>query len=104
MFTEHGPFRPLPDGKSLEMNPFAWNKFANIIYLEAPIGVGFSYATNPAYKYQSNDSTTAHDNYVFLQNWLMKFPEYRVNDFYVTGGMFELHFQRSTKGGKAQKD
>lgn len=90
--TEHGPFRPNPDGISLSMNPYSWNRIANIIYLEAPIGVGFSYATNPAYKYYSTDNSTAYDNYAFLQNWFQKFPEFRSNDFYVTGGTFSSPF------------
>lgn len=88
--TEHGPFRPNPDGITLSMNPYSWNRIANVIYLEAPIGVGFSYATNPAYTYHSTDNSTAYDNYAFLQGWFKKFPEYRTNDFYVTGGMFLL--------------
>jgi serine carboxypeptidase-like clade 2 len=92
LFTEHGPFRPMPHGLTLEMNPFSWNKFANIIYLEAPVGVGFSYASNPAYKYDSNDSSTAQDNYFFLQKWFDKFPEYRSNDFYVTGESYGGHY------------
>jgi len=86
--TEHGPFRPNPDGTTLSMNPYSWNRIANIIYLEAPIGVGFSYATNPSYNYHSDDNSTAFDNYAFLQGWFKKFPEYRINDFYVTGGTF----------------
>lgn len=88
LFTENGPFRPNPDGKSLSLNPYSWNREANIIYLESPIGVGFSYSANPKYTYHSNDSSTATDNYAFLQGWFKKFPEFLTNDFYVTGGTF----------------
>ena len=39
--AEHGPLH-LNDDDSISMNPYAWNKKANMIYMEAPIGVGFS--------------------------------------------------------------
>ena len=40
-FAEHGPLH-LNDDDTISMNPYAWNMNANMIYLEAPIGVGFS--------------------------------------------------------------
>lgn len=40
--TEQGPFRPLADG-SLALNEYAWNKIANVVFIEQPAGVGFSY-------------------------------------------------------------
>lgn len=46
LLTEHGPFRTSSNG-SLEYFPFAWNNAANILYVEAPVGVGFSYSSNP---------------------------------------------------------
>jgi len=41
--TELGPWYPTPKG-DLVRNPYAWNKFANVIYVEAPAFVGFSYS------------------------------------------------------------
>ena len=42
-FTEQGPFKPQKDGK-LEMNDYMWNKVANMVFIESPCGVGFSYS------------------------------------------------------------
>ena len=41
--TEQGPFRPDSQG-NLNQNIYAWNKIANMVFLEQPVGVGFSYS------------------------------------------------------------
>ncbi|VDK27408.1 unnamed protein product [Anisakis simplex] len=48
LIEELGPFYPNPDGKTLFENRFSWNKFANVIFLESPRDVGFSYRSSDA--------------------------------------------------------
>ncbi|XP_030532237.1 serine carboxypeptidase-like 40 [Rhodamnia argentea] len=89
---ELGPFRVYSDGKTLYKNKFAWNIAANVLFLESPAGVGFSYS-NTTSDYQKNgDSKTAADNYVFLLNWLERFPEYKSRDFYISGESYAGHY------------
>ncbi|XP_010067795.2 serine carboxypeptidase-like 40 [Eucalyptus grandis] len=89
---ELGPFRIQSDGKTLYRNKFAWNRAANVLFLESPVGVGFSYS-NTTSDYRTNgDSKTAADNYVFLLNWLERFPEYKNRDFYISGESYAGHF------------
>ena len=40
---EHGPFLINDAFASLIENQFAWNKKANVVYIESPANVGFSY-------------------------------------------------------------
>jgi serine carboxypeptidase-like clade 1 len=56
-----------------------------MIFLEAPVGVGFSYSDNPNVDYITDDNKTALDNYHFLVEFFKNFPEYKDHDFYVAG-------------------
>ncbi|ESP01459.1 hypothetical protein LOTGIDRAFT_206131 [Lottia gigantea] len=83
LLTEHGPFRIMDDGKTVYYNNASWNLLANMIYLEAPAGVGFSYSDDK--NYTTSDDMVAHNNYLALKDFFSKYPEYSSNAFYVTG-------------------
>lgn len=143
--TENGPFRPNADGKTLSLNPYSWNNFSNIIYIEgahpeltthvrthartrSPV---FPPRDSPGWRWLlvlgrpgrllhqrladwcaptfiylyifllyiyilmtcayvtlymlPVSQTTASDNYRFLEGWFQLFPQFKRNDFYVTG-------------------
>eukprot|EP01125_Pyxidicula_operculata_P009072 TRINITY_DN29_c0_g1_i1.p1 TRINITY_DN29_c0_g1~~TRINITY_DN29_c0_g1_i1.p1 ORF type:complete len:453 (-),score=79.42 TRINITY_DN29_c0_g1_i1:70-1428(-) len=85
-FYENGPIR-FARGQNLQLenNPYSWNKLANVLYLESPAGVGFSYSSSPNDYNNQNDERTANDNYNFLKLWLAKHPQYSTNPFYIAG-------------------
>ncbi|KAG2322968.1 hypothetical protein Bca52824_016181 [Brassica carinata] len=86
---EHGPFNFEP-GKTnfslplLHLNPYSWSKVSNIIYLDSPVGVGFSYSKNES-DYITGDMKTAVDSHAFLLKWFQMFPEFQSNPFYISG-------------------
>jgi len=68
----------------LEYTDIAWTKLVNMVFLEQPAGVGFSYSNDPA-DYNTNDTRSAEDNYAFLLGFLELFPEYVGRDLWLTG-------------------
>jgi len=89
---ELGPFRVNNDNKTLSRNRHAWNEVANVIFLESPAGVGFSYSNTSSDYDESGDSKTAEDAYIFLVNWLERFPEYKTRAFYISGESYAGHY------------
>ncbi|XP_010527286.1 PREDICTED: serine carboxypeptidase-like 20 isoform X2 [Tarenaya hassleriana] len=89
---EHGPFNFEPaktDGSlpQLRLNPYSWSKVSNIIYLDSPAGVGFSYSKDES-DYSTNDTQTAIDTHAFLLKWFETFPEFQSNPFFISGESF----------------
>ncbi|XP_059067719.1 serine carboxypeptidase-like 45, partial [Cryptomeria japonica] len=65
---------------------------ANVLYLESPAGVGFSYSSDPTYYVGVNDTLTANDNLIFLLGWFKKFPEFKTRELYLTGERYAGHY------------
>ncbi|XP_020584974.1 serine carboxypeptidase-like 40, partial [Phalaenopsis equestris] len=89
---ELGPFRVNSDGKTLQRNIYAWNNVANVIFLESPAGVGFSYSNTTSDYDKNGDKRTADDSYTFLVNWMERFPQYKNRDFFITGESYAGHY------------
>ena len=60
------------DGDNLTENPHSWHTVSNLLFIESPAGVGYSYNLNKTFVY--NDAITAHDNFDALLNFFQKFP------------------------------
>ncbi|KAF3772857.1 Serine carboxypeptidase-like 45 [Nymphaea thermarum] len=95
-FSENGPFRP--SGNILVRNEYSWNTEANMLYVETPAGVGFSYSRNISDYQGMNDErtgkiyVTSRDNLAFLRRWFVKFPEYKNRDLFITGESYAGHY------------
>ena len=89
--TEQGPFKPNAD-LSLSLNEYAWNQISNMVFIESPAGVGFSYSTDPSVDYTTGDAQTAQDNYNLIQAFLTRFPEYNKNEVYITSESYGGHY------------
>ncbi|KAJ6612621.1 alpha/beta-hydrolase [Mycena sp. CBHHK59/15] len=75
------PCRAGPSG--LAPNPHRWTEHHNLIALDHPIGVGFSYGSRV-----NNSRAAAHDVYDFLQKFFILFPHLASNKFVISGGSY----------------
>ncbi|GMH12498.1 hypothetical protein Nepgr_014339 [Nepenthes gracilis] len=90
---EIGPFFPQKGGiPKLKFNKYTWIRAANLLFLEFPVGVGFSYTNTSSDLNQLGDKITAEDNFRFLINWFKRFPQYRSHDFYIAGESYAGHY------------
>lgn len=90
-FTELGPFYPTPDGRGLRTNSMSWNSVSNLLFVESPAGVGWSYA-NTTSDYNTGDASTAFDMYLFMLKWYDKFPTYRSRQLFLSGESYAGHY------------
>eukprot|EP01084_Bolivina_argentea_P025523 47466_1 len=90
MFSEQGPFYPF-ENLTLYVNPYSWVNIANMIFVEIPCGVGFSFSDDPN-DYNTSDNQTAVDNYNFVLGWLKVFSNFQSNRFYITAESYGGHF------------
>ena len=88
-WTEHGPFRLTPNATMVSnqfYKKYSYNRIANVIYLESPAGVGFSYSLKPS-GYNCTDQKTAKLHYLFIQEFRKIFTDFNHLPFYITGTM-----------------
>lgn len=71
-----------------EHNPYSWNNNASVIFLEQPVGVGFSYSS----KKVGDTATAAKDTYVFLELFFQKFPQFLTSNLHIAGESYAGHY------------
>ncbi|KAI8305100.1 Pheromone-processing carboxypeptidase KEX1 [Colletotrichum sp. SAR11_59] len=79
---EIGPYR-VKDKDTLTYNNGSWNEFANLLFVDNPVGTGFSYVDTNAYLHELDEM--AEQFVKFLEKWFAMFPEYEHDDIYIAG-------------------
>ncbi|CAM0953545.1 unnamed protein product [Alopecurus aequalis] len=84
-FFEIGPYLvDTPDGASLSRNPFAWNRRFGLLFLDSPLGTGFSAAPSVS-DIPRNQSVIAEHILAALQAFFDGSPSFRARPFFLTG-------------------
>jgi carboxypeptidase C (cathepsin A) len=74
---EVGPYR-LKDNQTLEYNEGSWDEFANLLFVDQPVGTGFSFANTNSYLRELDEM--AAQFVTFMEKWFDLFPEYERDD------------------------
>lgn len=71
---EIGPYRVKKDG-TLRLQDGSWDEFANVLFVDQPVGTGFSYVDTDSYVHEMDDM--ANQMVSFLKGFFEIFPEYK---------------------------
>ncbi|XP_053120904.1 probable serine carboxypeptidase CPVL [Hemicordylus capensis] len=82
LFVEHGPY-VVNKNHTLSERKFAWTSKFSMLYIDNPVGTGFSFTDDKGYAVNQDD--VGRDLYSALIQFFQLFPDYQKNDFYVTG-------------------
>ncbi|XP_069317923.1 probable serine carboxypeptidase CPVL isoform X1 [Eulemur rufifrons] len=83
LFVEHGPY-VITSNMTLRTRDFPWTTTLSMLYIDNPVGTGFSFTDDP-HGYAVNEDDVAQNLYNALIQFFQLFPEYKDNDFYATG-------------------
>jgi carboxypeptidase D len=79
---ELGPYRVREGGK-LAYNEGSWDEFANLLFVDQPVGTGFSYVNTDSYVHELDEM--ADQFMIFMDKWFDLFPQYENDDLYFAG-------------------
>nr|AKO90272.1 cathepsin A3 [Tigriopus japonicus] len=87
LFEIHGPLSAVYTDETqtdteVKLNPFSWNRKANMIYIDNPVGTGFSHTSSG---FADTQEEVGVDLYECLVQWFTLFPEFQSNPFFAFG-------------------
>ncbi|KAK9725082.1 hypothetical protein RND81_05G121300 [Saponaria officinalis] len=90
--VEIGPLTVNEKGDGLLFNNFTWIQEANVLFVESPVGVGFSYTNTSSDLTSLEDKFVAEDAYSFVVNWLARYTQFKDQDLYLVGESYAGHY------------
>ncbi|KAF5332255.1 hypothetical protein D9611_008202 [Ephemerocybe angulata] len=82
LFLELGPCR-IVDNNNTKFHPEAWNTRANVVFIDQPVGVGFSYADHGETVSTTEDG--AKDIAAFVHLFFEHFKQFQGRPFHLSG-------------------
>lgn len=79
-----GPFSVAANGKDLVGRASTWNKEFSLLFIDNPVGVGFSF-TQRTDGFVRDEYHVGRDLYSFITQFFTVFNQYAKNDFYIAG-------------------
>ncbi|POO03700.1 Serine carboxypeptidase-like, partial [Trema orientale] len=82
--VEHDKGSSLP---TLVLNPYSWTKVSSIIFIDSPVGAGFSYGRTPLTS-QTGVLKQVQHMLQFLRKWLADHPSFISHPVYLAGSSY----------------
>ncbi|KAJ5673856.1 Carboxypeptidase [Penicillium macrosclerotiorum] len=79
----NGPFSFISNSTQLERNPYSWTQLGHVLYVDQPVGTGFSTASNP-YPVRNNEQVTESFT-KWLDGFWTYFPHLRSKKIHLMG-------------------
>ncbi|KAF7319378.1 Carboxypeptidase [Mycena chlorophos] len=83
LLMELGPCNIDLESNGTKWNPHSWNSFANVFFLDQPVGVGFSYADFGETVETTEDA--AKNIYSFISLFFEAFPQFQGRSLHLSG-------------------
>jgi len=96
-YTELGPYNfkynkgDVKNRGIFTENKSAWNNNAHVLFIDQPLGTGFSFA-NSVFDHRINEHQVSLDFFNFLINFYNKYPEFKHRELYLAGESFAGHY------------
>mmetsp|Transcript_29880 Transcript_29880/g.54929 ORF Transcript_29880/g.54929 Transcript_29880/m.54929 type:complete len:637 (-) Transcript_29880:854-2764(-) len=90
LLSENGPCSVESDGSTTTVNPYSWTESANVLWLDQPADVGYSYGQGN----DSNEEMISEDAYYFLQAFLQSAEgkKYKDSPLHIVGESYGGHY------------
>jgi len=92
LFTENGPYMFYNKSSKLTFNPYSWNRDYDLMFVDQPVGVGYSQAKDK-HHFCTTELCITKNFYLFLIRFLQEdHPEYIKVPIFLTGESYAGHY------------
>lgn len=102
LMCEMGPIQNSVSPTEIEANPGSWNDVNGMLFIDNPVGAGFSYTTNNGYV--TNEDEVAQNLFSELDQFFGMFPALKKNKFFITGESYGGHYVPAISALLVQKE
>ncbi|KAL1497424.1 hypothetical protein ABEB36_008400 [Hypothenemus hampei] len=88
IFGQSGPF--VVENGEIELREYSWNKNFSVLYIDQPVGTGFSFSTKG--QFLSDQTQIGEHLYSALTQFFTVFSELQQNEFYISGESYAGKF------------
>ena len=93
---ENGPYTYSFDklkrpGFNLTKNPYSWNNNASVLYIDFPLGIGFSFQRG-MFSQRTSEYGYILDLDTFMMGFMQRYPQFKNRDVYIAGEGMAGHF------------